>query len=85
MLFRSIILATDRRLGAGSETAWKLSPASAATTDIPFSVIEIRTDAKGVSEGKTSLTSKVIVDEEAKTLTIENYAAAPTLLKTITK
>ena len=78
-----IILATDRRLG-GSTSAWK--PAASATpTDYEFTLIELRLNSKGVSEGKTSLTAKVAIDNDAKALTLENYAAAPAMLAGVKK
>jgi hypothetical protein len=78
-----IILATDRRLG-GSTSAWK--PAGSATpTDYEFTVIELRLNPKGVSEGKTTLTAKVAIDNDAKALTLENYAAAPAMLAGVKK
>ena len=47
-----------------------------------FTVIEMRLDAKGMGEGKTSLTTNV-VDRHggATTLALDGYAAAPILLK----
>ena len=79
-----IILATDRRLGAylpawtpvtatssGSEAS-----AAAAATDYEFTLIEMRMNAKGSGEGKTSLTTKVIVDSDAKTLALDDYAGS---------
>lgn len=78
-----IILVTDRRLGAHT-TAWR--PASEApVTDYEFTVIEIRLDARGVGEGKTSLTTNVIVDNEARTLALANYAATPAILQNVTR
>ena len=78
-----IILATDRRLG-GSSPSWKLTAAS-TPTDYDFTIFEIRLDSKGVGEGKTSLTTKVVVDNDAKTLAVENYGATPTVLQSVTK
>lgn len=84
-----IILATDRRLGAYSP-AWKPVAATppgggasveVAPTDYEFTLIEIRVDAKGTGEGKTSLTTKVIVDNDAKSVALENYPAAPAMLQ----
>ena len=76
-----IILATDRRLGAYT-TAWK--PLTAAPAgDYEFTVIELRLDTKGMGEGRTSLTTKVIVDGEAKTLALDNYAATPATLRNV--
>jgi hypothetical protein len=72
-----IILASDRRLGAYTG-AWKTT---AADTDYTFTLIELRAGPKGLVEGKTSLTNKIVVDSEAKTVVLENYAAAPTMLK----
>jgi hypothetical protein len=76
-----IILATDRRLGAYSP-AWKPS-AAAPITDYEFTLLEVRLDSKGLGEGKTSLTTRVIVDEEAKTVALENYAATPAILQNV--
>jgi hypothetical protein len=76
-----IILATDRRLGAYT-TAWK-PVAATPVTDEEFTLIEIRLDAKGSGEGKTSLTTKVILDDEAKTVALDNYAATPAILQNV--
>ena len=63
-----MVLASDRRLDAP------------ATTDYDFMLFEMRLGPKGAGEGKVSLTSKIAVDNEAKTVALENYAAAPTYL-----
>jgi hypothetical protein len=76
-----IILATDRRLG-GYSAAWK-PVSSAPLTNFEFTIIEIRLDPKGLGEGKTSLTTKVIADNEAKTLALENYATTPAILQKV--
>lgn len=76
-----IVLVTDRRLGKYS-IEWK--PAgNAPATDYDFTVIEMHVDARGIGEAKTSLTAKVVVDADAKTLAIDNYAAAPVLMQNI--
>jgi hypothetical protein len=76
-----IILATDRRLGAYT-AAWQ--PAAAASvTDYEFTLIEIRLDSKGVGAGKTSLTTKVILDNEARTVALDDYAATPATLQNV--
>ena len=86
-----IILATDRRLGAFT-TAWRpvaATPlgaealAEAALTDYEFTLIEIRLDSKGLGEGKTSLTTKAILDNEAKTVALDNYHAAPAIFQNV--
>jgi hypothetical protein len=76
-----IVLATDRRLGAYSP-AWTL-PAGAAPTDYEFTLIELRLGTKGIGEGKASLTAKVAVDGDAKTVALENYAGAPAILQNV--
>jgi hypothetical protein len=76
-----VVLATSRVLGGGS-TQWK--PAE-PTTDYEFTIIELRLNAKGLGEGKTSLTSKVIVDKDANTLALDNYAAALVILQNVKK
>ena len=82
-----IIVASDRRLGTHSAAWQPISPsedtAKAAPTDYEFTVIEMRLDAKGRGEGRTSLTSKVLVDKEAGTLALENYASASPMLKDV--
>jgi hypothetical protein len=78
-----IILGTDRRLG-GSSPSWKL-PAASTPTDYEFTIVEIRLAPKGSGEGKASLTTRVMVDNEAKTIALENYSAAAPLLQNLTK
>jgi hypothetical protein len=79
-----IILITDRRLGAFNDV-WKLTgpAAAAAQPDYGFSLIELRLNAKGEGEGKVSLTGKVAADPAAKTIALDNYAAAPVILKNV--
>jgi hypothetical protein len=74
-----IILATDRRLGAWN-TQWK--PAgSAKPTDYEFSIIELRLNSKGEGEGKASLTGKVTIDNEGKTIALDGYTTLPVVFK----
>jgi hypothetical protein len=77
-----IILATDRRLG-GNTNAWKPKATVTGVPEYQFTLIELRLDAKGAGEGKSSLTTKVVVDNEAKTIALENYAATPAVLQNI--
>ncbi|HUG62173.1 MAG TPA: hypothetical protein VMP03_10015, partial [Methylomirabilota bacterium] len=76
-----IVLATDRRLGAHS-AAWQ-PVVSTPLTDYEFTVIEMRLDAKGSGEAKSSLTTKVVADEETGTVALENYAATPAILQKV--
>jgi len=75
-----IILAVDRPLGANSP-AWKLDAAvSLPNTDYDFTIIEIRLNSQGWGEAKTTLTTKVIVDSDSKTISLDNYEASPAIL-----
>jgi hypothetical protein len=78
-----IVLVTDRRMGANT-VGWNVV-ASTPPTDYEFTVIEMRLDPKGVGEGKTSLTTPVVVDKDAKTVALENYTAAPAILRNVKK
>ena len=57
--------------------------AKAAVTNDEFTLIEIRLDSKGLGEGKTSLTTKVILDNEAKTVALDDYPAAPAIFRNV--
>lgn len=74
-----VILVTDRRLGSFERLGWKAEGQSAI--DYPFSVVELRVGRNGVGEGKMSLAAKVAVDPATKSIGLDNYAAAPVLLK----
>jgi len=76
-----IILATNRALGTPDPQ--QKPAANEPATSYEFTVIELRVNAKGLGEGKSSLTTKVIVDNEAKTIALENYAAAPVILQNV--
>jgi hypothetical protein len=73
-----IVMVTDRRLGSHA-TSWPATSSAAAVPD--FTVIELRVDGKRLGEGKASLTTNVVVDANAGTLALEDYATAPVLLK----
>jgi hypothetical protein len=74
-----IILASDRRLGAYTN-AWKTT-AQAPETDYAFTLIELRTGPKGTLEGRTSLTSKIAIDNDAKTVALESWGTGPAILQ----
>jgi hypothetical protein len=78
-----IVLAIDRRLGTHA-AAWQ-PVTTQPTTDYAFTVLEMRFDAGGVGEARTSLTTNVIVDKQAGTLALENYAGAPAILQKVRK
>jgi hypothetical protein len=72
-----IVLVTERRLNSHAPD-WAAAPAAA---DADFTVIEMHLDAHGAGEGKTSLTTSVAIDMAANTLALDDYVAAPALLK----
>jgi hypothetical protein len=78
-----IVLAIDRRLGT-HVAAWQPVTTQPAT-DYPFTVLEMRFDAGGLGEGRSSLTTNVILDKQAGTLALENYAGAPPILQKVRK
>ena len=73
-----VVLLTDRRLGVYT-TSW--NPVGGSATDYGFTLVELHLDAKGAGEGKTSLATKIAVDDEAHTLALDNFAGAPTQLQ----
>jgi hypothetical protein len=73
-----VVLITDRRLGAHAPE-WAL-PAGPAP-DAEYTLIEMHLDAKGVGEGKTSLSANVALDAASNTLALDGYTAAPALLR----
>jgi len=76
-----VILATDRRLGAHT-AAWQ-PVVSTPLTDYTFTVIEMRLDAKRRGEARTSLTTAVVVDQDAATVALENYTGTPPILENV--
>jgi hypothetical protein len=79
-----VILAIDRQLGMYEPQRWKLA-STATRTDYPFTVIELHLSKAGTGEGKTSLTAKVVADKDAKSIALENYAAAPVVFQGVKK
>jgi hypothetical protein len=77
-----VVVLTDSQLGSWSGQIWKPIQASANVT-YPFSLIELRVNRAGAGEGKMSLAGTVIADENAKTLTLGDYDAAPVLLRPV--
>jgi len=75
-----IVFATDKPLGSYELTAWRAAPPAPETT-YGFTVLEIRIPKGGAGEAKTSLAAKIGTDAAAKTLALEDYAAAPVIVK----
>ena len=75
-----IILLTDRPLGSWSGKAWKAT-GQGEGSEYPFTLLELRLSKAGSGEGKMSLTTKVAVDQDARTLALQAYQSAPVLLR----
>jgi len=69
-----VVLVTDRRIGF-----WEAANRP-RTLDYPFTVIELRLNNDGEGEGKISLATRIIPDQENKIITLENYDAQPVTL-----
>lgn len=72
-----IVLMTDRVL------TFQPSPAAppAPETEVDFTILEIRMNARGAGEAKLSASPNVVVDKAAGTLALDGDAAAPALLR----
>ena len=77
-----IIVVTDRPLGSWGRETWKATGQSAAP-GYPFTMAELRLNKQGRGEGKMSLAAKVTADANARTVTLDNYAAAPVLITNV--
>ena len=71
-----IILATNRRLDG------RITATGTPTKD-EFTLIEIRLDSSGMGEGKTSLVIQAIIDDEAETVALDNYAGRPAIFQNV--
>jgi hypothetical protein len=76
-----IIVATDRRLG-GYADGWR-PLVSSASPAYDFTVLELKLDAKGAGEATTSLTTAVSVDTSSHSISLENGAASPVILRNL--
>jgi hypothetical protein len=63
------------------DNSWR--PATRASNDYAFSVIELHLNPAMEGDGKTSLTGTVFVDGAANTIALEDYAALPVTLKNV--
>jgi len=79
-----IIFATDRRLGNWSDQWWKPT-GTAAPTNLPFTVFELRLNGKVDGEGRTTLTGKVAEDTTAKSISVAGYSEQPIVFKGVKK
>jgi hypothetical protein len=74
-----IVLVTDRQIGF-----WEAAR-QPRSIDYPFTVIELRLKADGKGEGKVSVATKIIVDKDSNSITLENYDLQPVQLTNVVR
>ena len=72
-----VVLATDRRIGF-----WEASR-QPRSIDYPFTIVEMHLNNDGEGEGKLSLATKVTMDKNKTSITLENYETLPVLLQSV--
>ena len=74
---RRIVMALDRYL-----TFWEARERP-RTIDYPFTLIEMRVDKDGDSEGKLSIATKINFDKKENVIELETYASEPVRLQNV--
>lgn len=72
-----VIIGTDRPINF-----WEASR-QPRTIDYPFTIIEMRLDAKGNGEGRMAAGTKISKSRDGKTIELENYGISPVALNEI--
>jgi hypothetical protein len=72
-----IVIGTDRPINF-----WEASR-QPRTIDYPFTIIEMRLDAKGEGEGRMAAGTKISKSKDGKTVELENYGISPVALNQI--
>ncbi len=72
-----VIIGTDRPINF-----WEASTRP-RTIDYPFTIIEMRLDAKGQGEGRMAAGTKISRSKDGKTIELENYGISPVALNEI--
>ena len=72
-----IVIGTDRPINF-----WEASR-QPRTIDYPFTIIEMRLDAKGQGEGRMAAGTKISKSKDGKTIELENYGISPVALNEI--
>ena len=78
-----ITVVTRRPLGPPGREPWQATGGARSRTADDFTVVELRLDSSGHGEGKMSLATEVAFDENANTISLEDYDAAPVLLEDV--
>ena len=74
---RRIVLAADRYIGMQEA---RNQP---RTIDYPFTLFELRVNAKGEGEGKLAYATKIRFDKDKKVMELENYSSEPVRLQNL--
>ena len=72
-----IIIATDRPVSFFEASR------NTRTMDYPFTIIEMRLDAKGEGEGRMAAGTKISKSKDGKTIELENFGISPVALNQI--
>src|SRR5262249_10503972 len=72
-----VVMVTDRRLAF-----WEVANQT-RSVDYPFTVIEMNINKNGEGEGKLSIATKIIADEENNLITLENFDIQPVMLTNV--
>jgi hypothetical protein len=72
-----IIIGTDRPVSFFEASR------NTRTMDYPFTIIEMRLDAKGEGEGRMASGTKISKSKDGKTIELENYGISPVALNQI--
>jgi hypothetical protein len=72
-----LVIATDRRINF-----WEARN-QPRSIDYPFTIIEMRLDAKGEGEGRLAAGTKISKSRDGKTIELENYGISPVALNNI--
>jgi hypothetical protein len=78
-----VVLATTRKIGAGSPSWAVANTEAAAVADYGFTVIDMRLDARGRGEAVTSLTAQVVPDPATAGLALQGQPLP--VLKTVVR
>lgn len=74
---RRIVVITDRYIG------FREAANQPRTVDYPFTLIEIRVNARGEGEGKMSVATKITFDKKDQKIELENWSSEPVRLNTV--
>ena len=72
-----VVIGTDRPI------SFREAANQPRSIDYPFTVIEMRLNADGEGSGTMSVATKVMADQETRTIQLENYNTTPVMLTSV--